>query len=63
MLDMDEIEKEIHKLEECGDTTYGICDKLATLYIVRAHYKPESASNYTMNNMSSSMSMMKPLEK
>lgn len=61
MLNMEEIEKEIHKLEECGDTTYGICDKLATLYIVRAHYKPEPASNYM--SPSSSMSMMKPLEK
>ena len=39
MLDMKEINKEIKKLENCDMTTYNVCDKLATLYTVRAHYK------------------------
>lgn len=40
MLDLKEIHEEIAKLEK-GDTTYRNCEKLAILYIVREHYKPE----------------------
>lgn len=39
MLNMDEINKEIEKLENCDCTTYGVCQKLASLYIVRDHFK------------------------
>lgn len=38
MLNMDEINAEITKLEKCDYTTYDICTKLAILYIVREHY-------------------------
>lgn len=39
MLNIDEINKEIDKLENCSCTTYSICQKLANLYIVREYYK------------------------
>ena len=39
MLDMTEINKEIKKLEDCGCTTYDVCNKLAILYIVRDHMR------------------------
>ena len=41
MLSINEINKEIEKLENCEYTTYGTCQKLALLYIVRDHYEPE----------------------
>lgn len=53
MLDMDEINKEIKKLEECNCTTYSVCQKLASLYIVRDHFK--NSENYKMNNNHSYM--------
>lgn len=43
MLDIDEINKEIKTLEECCCTTYNVCNKLATLYIIRDHYKNTSS--------------------
>ena len=39
MLNLAEINEEIKSLEECECTTYSVCSKLATLYIVRDHYK------------------------
>lgn len=39
MLNIDEINKEIERLEKCDCTTYGVCQKLANLYIVRDHFK------------------------
>ena len=53
MINMNEIEEEIKRLEECDCTTYSICEKLAILYIVRAHYKGQPAEE-----MRSSASMM-----
>jgi len=38
MIDINEINEEIHKLENSNCTTYDICKKLAILYIVRDHY-------------------------
>ena len=38
MLDLNEIEEEIFKLENSECTSYNVCQKLATLYIVRDHY-------------------------
>lgn len=35
-MDAKEISREIEKLE-CGDTTYGACEKLSILYTVRDH--------------------------
>lgn len=48
MLNMQEIQEEIEKLESCGATTYAVCEKLAILYNVKDHSaadrKPERAS-------------------
>ena len=38
MINIDEINEEINKLEESECTTYPICQKLAILYIVRDHF-------------------------
>lgn len=39
MLDINLIHNEIKKLEECECTNWNVCEKLATLYIIRDHYK------------------------
>lgn len=44
MLNMSEINREIKALEDCGCTTYSVCNKLAILYIIRDHYKGEDSS-------------------
>lgn len=44
MLDLDLINKEIEKLEQCNCTTYGVCNKLATLYTVRHFYSKHKDS-------------------
>lgn len=41
MISLDEIEREIKELEARGDTTYNLCERLAWLYIVRDHIRPE----------------------
>lgn len=38
MLDLDKINNEIKTLEDTKCTTYGVCEKLAMLYIIRDHY-------------------------
>lgn len=38
MLNLEEIYKEIAKLENSDCTTYEVCQKLAILYTVREHY-------------------------
>ena len=38
MLDIEKIGTEIKTLEETPCTTYGVCEKLAMLYIIRDHY-------------------------
>lgn len=42
MIDLETIEREIQDIEARGDTTYSICERLAWLYIVRDHMRPES---------------------
>ena len=37
MLSMEELNKEIKKLEDCECVTWNICEKLAILYIIRDH--------------------------
>ena len=37
MIDLEEIEREINKLEIRGDTTYSVCERLSWLYTVRDH--------------------------
>lgn len=39
MISIDEINKEIEKLEQCNCTTYQVCEKLAILYTVRNNFK------------------------
>ena len=43
MINLDEVEREIKELEARGDTTYSLCERLAWLYIVRDHIRPERA--------------------
>ena len=42
MINIDEINEEINKLEESECTTYPICQKLAILYIVRDHFNKKT---------------------
>ena len=63
MIDIEEVNKEIEKLENCGCTTYKICEKLAILYIVRDHNQgldpvPAKKSSSDMM-MSTTVPMMK----
>lgn len=46
MINIDEINKEIKKLEECP-LTYSLCEKLASLYIIKDHYEKELNKNNT----------------
>lgn len=45
MLDIEEINEEIEKLENKEYLTYDICEKLAILYTVRNNYKPKVTNN------------------
>ncbi len=45
-MDMREINREIERLE-CGDTTYGACEKLSILYSVRDHAESAAPSVYS----------------
>lgn len=45
MIDIDEINEEIEKLEESECTTYPVCQKLAILYIVRDHFNKKITSS------------------
>ena len=40
MIDLEEIEREINKLEARGETTYSMCERLSWLYVVRDHLAP-----------------------
>lgn len=40
MIDIEEIEREINKLEHSRDTSYAACQRLAWLYVVRDHMTP-----------------------
>ena len=54
MIDLEEINEEINRLEKCDCTTYSVCEKLAILYTVRNNYsKPINPSNSTMKTMPS----------
>lgn len=37
MVNMREVQEEIEKLENCGSTTYSVCEKLSVLYSVKDH--------------------------
>lgn len=41
MIDIEEIERDINKIEHSRDTTYAACQRLAWLYIVRDHLTPQ----------------------
>ena len=62
MLNMDEINAEIEKLENCDHTTYELCQKLAILYTVKDHYEKKYMNNNTpsMRNTMSAMGMGTP---
>ena len=60
MLDMNEINKEIQILENCNNTNYAVCKKLAILYSIRDHYNNYNydTSNYTKDSSMSKMTSM-----
>ena len=47
MISLDIIEKEISELEARGDTTYSLCERLATLYVVRDHLLGPKEDRFT----------------
>lgn len=47
MIDIEEIEREIQKLEARGETTYNICERLAWLYVVRDHLNDKGGTKQT----------------
>ena len=49
MLNLEEINEEIAKLEKCNCTTYDICQKLAILYIVRDHNNSQKSTRAASN--------------
>ena len=57
MLNMDEIHKEIEKLENCDCISWDVCKKLAILYIIREHHKNSSSQKDNELNISMSSPM------
>ena len=55
MIDMEEINKEIKKLEDCDCMTWSVCEKLAILYIVRKYFNEGNMDNRSMSVASMSM--------
>lgn len=56
MIDLEQINEEIKRLENCNCTSYNVCEKLAILYTVRDHYsKPINSSSSMMKSPSSMM--------
>lgn len=41
MISLETIEREIDEIEARSDTTYRTCERLAWLYVVRDHLRPE----------------------
>ena len=41
MIDLETVEREINELETRYDTSYRVCERLAWLYTVRDHIRPE----------------------
>ena len=58
MIDIEMINEEIEKLENCNCTSYNICEKLAILYTVRDHYGKSTMSNAPSMNMRTTAPMM-----
>lgn len=55
MLNIEEINEEIKKLEESECTTYSICQKLASLYIVKDHLSKEMSKDISNISVPSPM--------
>lgn len=61
MIDLEEINKEIEQLENCGCTSYKVCEKLSVLYIVRNNFSGLDSISAKNNSdmMISTIPMMK----
>lgn len=57
MLNMDEINKEIEKLEKCSCVSQDICNKLAILYIIKEHCNNSSSQKDNGISMTNPMSI------
>ena len=62
MIDINEINEEIKKLENSDCTTYEICGRLAKLYIVRDHFKSSSDMKSATPSMMNSSINMQPIK-
>lgn len=51
MINIDEINEEIAKLENKPYLTYDICNKLSVLYTIRNNYKPSPNKNTSLTSM------------
>ena len=49
MISLETIEREIDEVEARSDTTYRACERLAWLYIVRDHLRPETKNAKTQH--------------
>lgn len=57
MININEINEEIEKLESKDCTTYDVCKKLAILYTVKNNFKPSTQQkSMQMDNMGMDMS-------
>ena len=52
MVDMKEVQDEIDKLENCGKTTYSVCEKLSILYNVKDHAEEKPVETSYAKEMS-----------
>ena len=57
MLNIDEINKEIERLEHKDYLTYDICNKLAMLYIVKDHMAGTASSGSMIPQSASALSI------
>lgn len=57
MINIEEIEKEIEKLENCDCTTYKVCEKLSILYTVHDHFKNKVDNSNNMDMRTSTQMM------
>lgn len=47
VVSLEKVEREIDELEARGETTYSLCERLAWLYVVRDHLRPEARASET----------------
>lgn len=59
MINIQEINEEIKRLENKDYLTYDIVNKLAALYTVKSHFKPATTKNSSSTELEMTKSMIK----